>query len=132
MLILKCKLTLSTFSGLSGRKLRLPKDLQNPTGKFRIGIKRTINFFPKSLLERITKERLEKEWEPNHKLNVALVAKRLQEFEAKNGGANGCKELTGLEKLAKDDIDAQVRLLLALFYRPGVTSDISEAFKSFQ
>jgi hypothetical protein len=32
----------------------------------------------------------------------------LQEFEAKCGGANGCKELNGLDKLAKEDLDAQV------------------------
>jgi tripeptidyl-peptidase-2 len=111
---------------LSGRKLRLPKDLQNPNGKFRIGIKRAINLFPKSLQERITKEKIEKEWEPNHKLQVALVAKKLQEFEAKNGGANGCKELTGLEKLAKDDIDAQVRSFLFIDQL-----SIFEIFKAF-
>ena len=54
------------------------------------------------------KERIEKDWEPTHKFNLAQVLKKVQEFEAKNGGPAGCKELTGLDKLAKEELDAQV------------------------
>jgi hypothetical protein len=58
---------------LSGRKLVVPDGLKNPSGKFRIGLKRAINLYPKPLQERIMKERLEKDWDPTHKLNMALV-----------------------------------------------------------
>ena len=37
------------------------------------------------------------------------ISKKLQEFETKNGGSSGCKDLTGVEKLAKDELDAQVK-----------------------
>jgi hypothetical protein len=63
-------------AGLSGRKLKLPDNLVNPSGKFRIGLKRAVNLAPNPLLERISKERLEKDWEPGHKLNLAQVKSR--------------------------------------------------------
>ena len=61
------------IAGLTGRKLKLPNDIVNPSDKFRIGVKRAINLYPKPLAERIVKERLEKDWEPSHKLVLAQV-----------------------------------------------------------
>ena len=49
------------------------------------------------------------------------ISKKLQEFESKNGGSNGCKDLIGVEKLAKEELDAQVsglELLLELELGP--------------
>ena len=74
--------------------------------------------------DRVFKERIEKDWEPTHKFNLAQVLKKVQEFEAKNGGATGCKELTGLDKLAKEELDAQVIDVTSFFSTLySVTSD---------
>lgn len=41
------------LTGLSGRKLRLNKDWNNPSGDYRLGIKRAYDLFPEDLQERI-------------------------------------------------------------------------------
>lgn len=41
------------ITGLTGRKLRLNKDWKNPSGDYRLGIKRAYDLFPDDLQERI-------------------------------------------------------------------------------
>ncbi|KAG0024500.1 tripeptidyl-peptidase II Tpp2 [Entomortierella chlamydospora] len=41
------------ITGLTGRKLHLSKEWKNPTGEYRIGIKRAYDLFPEELAERI-------------------------------------------------------------------------------
>ncbi|XP_023235229.1 tripeptidyl-peptidase 2-like [Centruroides sculpturatus] len=74
--------------GLTGRKLKIPSSWINPSGKYHIGIKNAYDLYPKSLKERIQKERKEKQWDPNHKLLLAAAIRELQEFDDKHPNTN--------------------------------------------
>lgn len=45
------------ITGLTGRKLHLNKDWKNPSGEYRIGIKRAYDLFPSDLADRIKEVR---------------------------------------------------------------------------
>lgn len=49
------------IEGLSGRKLKLSPAWKNPTGKWRVGIKRAQELYPNGLKARVKAER-KKEW----------------------------------------------------------------------
>lgn len=65
----------NSLLGLSGRTLRLSKDWINPTGLFKIGIKRSNDLFPASLVTRLNKKRKE-DVEKQHQIHVAAVQER--------------------------------------------------------
>ena len=54
----------------------------NPTGKYRIGVKRAMELYPRSLRDRMIKERQEKQWDPYHKKAMAQASRKINEFEA--------------------------------------------------
>ena len=60
----------------------------NPSGKFRIGVKRAMELYPRSLRERMIKERQDKHWEPNHKKAMAQASRKINEFEARQNNSN--------------------------------------------
>ncbi|XP_065343517.1 tripeptidyl-peptidase 2 isoform X3 [Cloeon dipterum] len=106
--------------GLTGRKLRIPKDWKNPTGEYHIGVKNAFELYPSKLRERIEKERKERRWDPGHKSAQAEAARKLQEFEAKN------PQPTGPDKLMKEDYETQIELLASMekkYYDPGPAYD---------
>ena len=68
----------SFSSGATGRDLTLPCECLGQGFTFRVGSKRIFPLFPRSLKERMVKERQEKVWDPQHKLRVAEAARRMQ------------------------------------------------------
>ena len=65
--------------GLTKRTLKLG-NFTNPSGKYRLGIKRAFDLFPKQLEERIKKERAE-EFEKKNLLQLESLEKELEEWE---------------------------------------------------
>ena len=53
----------------------------NPSGKYRIGVKRAMELYPRSLQERMIKERQEKLWDPCHKKALAQATRKINELE---------------------------------------------------
>ncbi|XP_014283046.1 tripeptidyl-peptidase 2 isoform X1 [Halyomorpha halys] len=97
------------ITGLSGRTLKIPPSWRNPSGNFHIGIKNGYELYPKTLLDRIVKERKDKKWDPSFKNALADANRRLFEL-TKN--SDGSKSPTNrAEKLSKEDVDCQVECL---------------------
>lgn len=57
-----------TVAGLSGRQLILSQDWKNPSGKYKLGLKRFEDLFPKPLVDRLKIERKRKFEIEHHKL----------------------------------------------------------------
>ena len=80
-----------TLTGLTGRQLKIPEGWTNPTGKYRIGVKRAMELYPRSLRDRMIKERQEKQWDPYHKKAMAEASRKINELESsqsKSGEGN--------------------------------------------
>ncbi|XP_067127626.1 tripeptidyl-peptidase 2 [Centruroides vittatus] len=97
--------------GLTGRKLKIPSSWINPSGKYHIGIKNAYDLYPKSLKERIQKEKKEKQWDPNHKLLLAAAIRELQEFDDKHPNTN---QLNQDDRFQRDELEARVDVLNSL------------------
>merc|ERR1719317_1414666 len=54
------------ITGLTGRKLKVPSEWNNPTGEYRLGTKSLYQLFPKQLIDRLQKDKRQKLWEPKH------------------------------------------------------------------
>ncbi|KAK6617784.1 hypothetical protein RUM43_014012 [Polyplax serrata] len=94
------------ITGLTGRTLKIPNSWKNPTGKYHLGVKNVYELYPKSLLDRMEKEKKEKLWDPGHKTAVAEASRKLQEFESKNN-----TNLGPFEKLTKQNLEAKNEVL---------------------
>ncbi|CAG0889709.1 unnamed protein product, partial [Darwinula stevensoni] len=95
------------ITGLSGRKLKIPKEWKNPSGEYHIGLKNAEDLYPRSskVKDRILKKKKVKLWDPLHKSLVADVLKDIQEFEKKNPHPEG------QQKLQREELDARLELL---------------------
>ncbi|KAG0233916.1 subtilase family-domain-containing protein [Mortierella sp. GBAus27b] len=91
-------------TGLSGRKLRLNKDWKNPSGEYRLGIKRAFDLFPDELQERIKAER-KAEFEKEHFKLVALVQAEQETF------IKAHSTLTDEDERTKADFNARLDVL---------------------
>ncbi|XP_054709504.1 tripeptidyl-peptidase 2-like [Uloborus diversus] len=99
------------ITGLTGRQLKIPSTWANPTGRFHIGVKNAYELYPKSLKERICKERKEKHWDPFHKMLIAGVSRKIQEFSSQNPNV---LQLSQAQKLQKEELDSQLEILNGL------------------
>ncbi|GFT82599.1 tripeptidyl-peptidase 2 [Nephila pilipes] len=109
--------------GLTGRKLKIPSHWENPSGKFHIGVKNAYELYPKLLKERLLKDRKEKFWDPFHKLLLAEVIRKAQEFANLHPNVN---QLSVNQKLYKEELEAQLEVLNTLekkYYDPGPAYD---------
>ncbi|PFX32477.1 Tripeptidyl-peptidase 2 [Stylophora pistillata] len=95
-------------TGLTGRKLRIPDDWENPSGKFFIGVRSAYSLFPGKLRERRVKERREKLWDPPHQVCIAEATRRLDQWDAEH------PDPSVHEKLIREDLQAQVETLNSL------------------
>jgi len=105
--------------GLSGRTLTIPETWVNPSGKYRLGVKPAVDLWPRGVKDRVLRERREKMWEPNHKQSLAEAVKKQQESGVKDKDA---ESLSTLEKLEKENFDAEVELVASLDKKHSDTS----------
>uniref|UniRef100_A0A0A9YF50 Tripeptidyl-peptidase 2 n=2 Tax=Lygus hesperus TaxID=30085 RepID=A0A0A9YF50_LYGHE len=97
-----------TITGLTGRTLKIPSDWKNPSGNYHIGVKNAYELYPRTLKERIEADRREKVWDPQHKSTLADVSQKLNDL---NKAQENKKNLSRQEKLAKEELEAQLELL---------------------
>ncbi|CAH3119853.1 unnamed protein product [Pocillopora meandrina] len=95
-------------TGLTGRKLMIPDDWENPSGKFFIGVRSAYSLFPTKLRERRVKERREKLWDPPHQVCISEATRRLDQWDAEHPNPSVH------EKLIREDLQAQVETLASL------------------
>lgn len=69
------------LEGLSGRRLKVPADWSNPTGEFRLGLKRADELFPRALTQRLRRQRRELWDEQQRPLEIRL-RRELADWEA--------------------------------------------------
>ncbi|KAF8951102.1 tripeptidyl-peptidase II Tpp2 [Podila verticillata] len=107
------------ITGLSGRKLHLSKDWKNPSGEYRLGIKRAYDLFPDDLQDRIKAERLV-EFQKKHYLLVAQVQDELAAF------LKAHTTLTEEDQRTKAEFNARLEVLkdaMKNFSDPGPVYD---------
>ncbi|XP_018353839.1 PREDICTED: tripeptidyl-peptidase 2 isoform X2 [Trachymyrmex septentrionalis] len=94
------------ITGLTGRKLKVPSNWNNPSGEYHIGLKNLYSLYPTKLKERVVAERKKRLWDDGHKAALAEASRQLQEFENKN------PQLSTLEeRLQKEELEARVEVL---------------------
>lgn len=71
--------TTRTLPGLSGRTLTIG-EWNNPTGKYKLGLKRSTDIFPKPLVDRLQKDRKNK-FEIAHQHLVTKIHRELEDLE---------------------------------------------------
>ncbi|XP_078380044.1 tripeptidyl-peptidase 2-like isoform X2 [Oculina patagonica] len=103
-----CEVVDGCLTGLTGRKLRIPDDWENPSGNFFIGVKNVYSLFPVKLKERRVKERRKQLWDPPHQVCSAEATRRLDQWDAEHPNPSV------QEKLIREDLQAQVEMLTNL------------------
>ena len=101
-----------TFEGLTGRTLTLPTEIQNPSGKFHLGIKRARDLFHGGVNSRISRLRSDA-WQ--RELNV-IKDKRIgdRRAEEEKGGRSAFKKAPADLSLKEKDEIAREQLLESL------------------
>ncbi|KAI9310690.1 subtilase family-domain-containing protein [Dichotomocladium elegans] len=109
------------IQGLSGRRLIVDPSWVNPSGEYRVGVKRAYELFPGELVSRLKSERKE-QFEIKHAALLKDAQARLAEFRKNNTNINNNDKLAG--ELA--DLEARVeglKELLKAYEDPGVILD---------
>ncbi|KAL1115752.1 hypothetical protein AAG570_006042 [Ranatra chinensis] len=101
------------ITGLTGRKLKIPASWACPSGDYHVGIKNAYDLYPKTLRDRIIKERKERKWDPGHKTALAQANRALNSFNKANENAKP-NSMSRADKLMKEEIDAQLEILTNL------------------
>ena len=73
----------NTLSGIGGRVLKLTPAWTNPTGDYRVGIKRAFDLYPTGLKKRVTQERQRKWMLKQKSLETNTTRKRKHEETTK-------------------------------------------------
>ncbi|EDV19912.1 uncharacterized protein TRIADDRAFT_61672 [Trichoplax adhaerens] len=92
-------------TGLTGRKLQIPAEWENPTGKFHLGIKHATELFPSPLCDRLKKEYRKKKWAPSHSKCTADAIRELQQSESKG------QKQTFLDELMREELQQRTEQL---------------------
>ena len=69
-----------------------------------MGVKRAMELYPRSLRDRMIKERQEKLWDPLHKKKLADTTRKINEFEA-----NQAASITGSGKSDTAEVTGKFR-----------------------
>ncbi|CAG2111388.1 unnamed protein product, partial [Medioppia subpectinata] len=103
------------ITGLTGTKLKIPSQWQNPSGKYHIGVKNIYELFSTEkrfdLHEMMTNEYMENEWQPMQRIAIAEAVRQLQEFERTHSDASADNTE---EKLIREDLQSRVDFLKQL------------------
>ncbi|MCH7870153.1 MAG: S8 family serine peptidase [Planctomycetes bacterium] len=97
----------SYLTGLSGRKLKLGAEWNNPSGKYHIGLKRAYELYPGRLVNRVKRKRREK-WDERQRVLVTELKRRIEAWDAENAKPSGEK------KKERDDLETRVEQLDAM------------------
>jgi len=89
------------ITGIHGNKLILGK-WQNPSGKYRVGVKSAFELFPKPLVERLKKERKES-FEKEHHTLQTMVQNQINEIESSNSKMDDTLSLRKQDMKARSD-----------------------------
>ena len=97
-------------------KLKAPDGLEyelnpqwvNPTGEWRVGLKRAFDLFTAPLIARLRRER-RKRWDAAHRRCVTAALAAVREFEASLGTPP--RTLTDADTRYKADLEARIKLL---------------------
>ena len=85
------------FAGATGRELTLPADCLGHSS-YRVGWKRAFSLYPRTVRERILKERQKKFWEPQCEAAVAKAVKKAKDAQEK---AKKAEEIVSLSFILK-------------------------------
>jgi len=94
----------TTLKGATGRTLTLPDGVKCPTRKFRTGLKRIFELFPKPLLRRVQEERKQSFMEEQQRA-VSAAQRALADFNAAHASPNDA------EKRQKKDLEHALEAL---------------------
>ncbi|CAG9759947.1 unnamed protein product [Ceutorhynchus assimilis] len=111
------------ITGLTGRKLMIPRDWVNPSGTYRIGVKNAYDLYPDRLKDRIKTEYKKKKWEEGQRKVLSNLNRELANLE--NHQSTNCNNNEN-EKFEKEDCEAKIELLNNLdkkFYDAGPIYD---------
>ena len=98
------KVKAGNITGKTGRKLTIPAKWQNPTGEYRIGIKRAYDFFPGSLIGRLKRER-RKAWDEANRQTILQWQEKIRAWEADK------KPRTAEDRAYRGDLNEQLAQL---------------------
>ncbi|KAK3699411.1 hypothetical protein QZH41_018570 [Actinostola sp. cb2023] len=104
-----CEVKEGYITGLTGRKLEIPDQWENPTGKYHIGIKNLFSLFPEKLKTRRQKQRKEKLWDTHHKKCSADALRQLEQWNSDH--PNSAASQTQEEKWASEELQSKVEVL---------------------
>jgi tripeptidyl-peptidase-2 len=82
-----------TLTGISGKTLKVSKQWKNPTGEFRLGLKRQVDLYPGGVAKRAAARRKEA-FEKKHNILLAEAVNNLKEWELKHPKPSTPEELS--------------------------------------
>ncbi|CAG8794124.1 14070_t:CDS:2, partial [Racocetra fulgida] len=115
--------TLHTIQGLTGRTLIIDPSWNNPSGEFRVGIKRLYELFPKNLAKRLQQEHKENFVNEHHRLQ-AEAQQNLTTWEESHSASSNLSEC---DLATKADLEARLEVLkdmLKSYDDPGILLDV--------
>ncbi|CAG8501846.1 10192_t:CDS:10 [Diversispora eburnea] len=119
--------TVHVIKGLSGRSLIINPTWSNPSGEFRVGIKRAYEFFPKSLITRLKKERRQ-QFETKHNLLQAEVQQKLVAWEEDHPSGSSPTEADIATKVDLENRAEALKDMLKNYEDPGIIYDVVTFF----
>ncbi|MEZ6052871.1 MAG: tripeptidyl-peptidase 2 [Planctomycetaceae bacterium] len=92
------------IEGLTGRRLKVNPDWKNPTGEYRVGLKRAYDLFPSDLVERLQKERRH-EWDRRQTRRLAELRSLLHIYY------DDLPELSPKQVQGREEMQARIDVL---------------------
>ena len=92
------------IEGLSGRMLAIPGEWNNPTGEYRVGLKRAYELFPSDLVMRLSAERRH-EWDLRQKTRAAEIRRQIARWEDEH------PKPSPEDRLQEDELQARLDVL---------------------
>ncbi|MBX3436779.1 MAG: S8 family serine peptidase [Planctomycetaceae bacterium] len=107
------------LEGLTGRQLTIPSEWRNPSGNYRLGIKRAYDLFPPELIERLDDEE-SAPWDVRQRGREADLRRQIHDWDDTH------PEPSSQDRLQRDELQARLDVLIAAqedFENPGPVYD---------